>query len=295
MPACRSSFRWTALGRTMVRAIAVRPKEDLMKPHQPAGRRRALLVSVLALPLLAAASPGAPPPRFEETTQVVAVEVPVNVFDREGHPVRGLTAADFEVFDEGARQPISNFDVVDLDSLRPDQAPADAVERPGAVGTVADVDAVSSAVRRHFLLLFDVSFSNPTAVLRARLAARDFVLHSLRPTDLVAVATYSLASGPRLVLTFTPDRAQLPHAIGTLGFDKSEKVGQADIDPLRFVIAPPSSFAAGFDVALPPGALGAAGGSGNPKQDVRDASNAALLDALIAQRAAEERELRAYE
>jgi VWFA-related protein len=266
-----------------------------MKPHQPARRRRALLVGVLALPLLAAASPAAPP-RFEETTQVVAVEVPVNVVDREGHPVRGLTAADFEVFDEGARQPLTHFEVVDLEALRPDQAPLDvAAEGPGGVGTVADVDAVSSAVRRHFLLLFDVSFSNPTAVLRARLAARDFVLHSLRPTDLVAVATYSLASGPRLVLTFTPDRGQLAHAIGTLGLDKSEKVGQADADPLRFVIAPPSSFAAGFDAALPPGALGAAGGSGNPHQDARDAASAALLDALVAQRAAEERELRAYE
>lgn len=267
-----------------------------MKPHQPAGRRRALLASVLALPLLAGASPAAPQ-RFEETTQVVAVEVPVNVVDREGHAVRGLTAADFEVFDEGSRQPITHFEVVDLEALRPDQAPPDvAAERPGGVGTVADVDAVSSAVRRHFLLLFDVSFSNPTAVLRARLAARDFVLHSLRPTDLVAVATYSLASGPRLVLTFTPDRAQLAHAIGTLGLDKSEKVGQADADPLRFVITPPSGIAAGgFDVAIPPGALGAGGGSGNPKQDVRDASNAALLDTLIAQRAAEERELRSYE
>jgi VWFA-related protein len=276
--------------------LLIARKEDLMNPHQPAGSRRALLVSLLALPLLAAASPAAPP-RFEETTQVVAVEVPVNVVDREGHPVRGLTAADFEVFDEGARQPITQFEVVDLEALRPDQAPADlAAERPGGVGTVADIDAVSSAVRRHFLLLFDASFSNPVAVLRARLAARDFVLHSLRPTDLVAVATYSLASGPRLVLTFTPDRAQLAHAIGTLGLDKSEKIAQADADPLRFVITPPSAIAAGgFDVALPPGALGAGGGSGNPKQDVRDAANEALLDTLIAQRAAEERELRSYE
>ena len=267
-----------------------------MKLHQPARRRRALLASVLALPLLAAAS-AAGPPRFEETTQVVAVEVPVNVVDREGHPVRGLSAADFEVFDEGAKQPITHFEVVDLEALRPDQAPPDvAASRPGAVATVADVDAVSSAVRRHFLLLFDVSFSNPTAVLRARLAARDFVLHSLRSTDLVAVATYSLASGPRLVLTFTPDRAQLAHAIGSLGLDKSEKIAQADVDPLRFVITPPSGIVGdGFDVALPAGALGSGGGTGNPKEDVRDASNAALLDSLIAQRAAEERELRSYE
>jgi VWFA-related protein len=267
-----------------------------MKPHQPARRRRALLASALALPLLAAASSSGAPPRYEETTQVVAVEVPVNVVDREGHSVRGLTAADFEVFDEGARQAITNFEVVDLDALRPDQTPADpAFGRPGAIGTVADVEAVSSAVRRRFLLLFDVSFSNPTAVLRARLAARDFALHSLRPTDLVAVATYSLQAGPRLVLTFTPDRAQLAHAIGTLGLDKSEKVGEGGADPLRFVITPPSAFAGGADVALPPGALGAAGGSGNPKQDARDAAAAALLDSMVAQKAAEERELRAYE
>jgi VWFA-related protein len=266
-----------------------------MKPHQPARRRRALLVGVLALPLLAAASPGSPP-RFEETTQVVAVEVPVNVVDRQGHSVRGLTAADFEVFDEGTRQAITHFEVVDLEALRPDQAPADvAAEGSGGIATVGDVDAVSSAVRRHFLLLFDVSFSSPTAVLRARLAARDFVLHSLRPTDLVAVATYSLAAGPRLVLTFTPDRAQLAHAVDTLGLDKSEKIGQADADPLRFVITPPSSFAGGSDTAIPAGALGSGGGSGNPKQDTRDAATAALLDTLVAQRAAEERELRAYE
>lgn len=269
-----------------------------MKPHLPARRRVALLVGVLALPLLAAASPGSPP-RFEETTQVVAVEVPVNVVDRQGHSVRGLTAADFEVFDEGTRQAITNFEVVDLDALRPDQAPADvAAEGSGGIATIGDVDAVSSAVRRHFLLLFDVSFSNPTAVLRARLAARDFVLRSLRPTDLVAVATYSLAAGPRLVLTFTPDRAQLAHAIDTLGLDKdkSEKVGQADADPLRFVITPPSSFASGsVDTAIPPGALGAGGGSGSPKQDAHDAASAALLDTMVAQRAAEEKELRAYE
>jgi len=264
-----------------------------MMPHAPARRFRVLLASLLAVPLLAAAPP---PPRFEETTHVVAVEVPVNAVDRNGHAVRGLTAADFEVFDEGARQAITHFEVVDLEALRPDQAPPGAAAGPGMVGTVGDVDAVDAAVRRHFLLLFDISFSNPTAVLRARMAARDFVLHSLRPTDLVAVATFSLATGPRLVLTFTPDRAQLAHAIDTLGLSKSEELAQADSDPLRFVITPPSAFAAGYDVAGP--VVTPAAGATSP-QDIRaemhDAANSALLDTLIALRAAAEREQRAYE
>src|SRR6185436_16626872 len=62
------------------------------------------------------------------------------------------------------------------------------------------------------------------------------LLDSLHPADLAAVATYSLETGPKLVLTFTPDRAQLARAIDTLGL---ERVFDArDRDPLRFLIAP---------------------------------------------------------
>jgi VWFA-related protein len=261
-----------------------------MIPVEPHSRRFPLTLGLLVLPLLAAAAP-APPPhqRFEETTQVVAVEVPVNAVDRDGRPVRGLTAADFEVFDEGSRQTLTHFEVVDLDALRPEQS-ADAL-RPGAVGTVGDLEAVDAAVRRHFLLLFDISFSNPTAVLKARLAARDFVLHSLRPSDLVAVATYSLATGPRLVLTFTPDRAQLAHAIDTLGLSLNDHEVRTD-DPLRFVIVTPTNLGADSIAAVAPAPGDSAG---NPRAEARAEASGALLDSLIATRAAAERDQRAYE
>jgi VWFA-related protein len=267
-------------------------------------RRRFLLpgLGLLALPLLAATTPAGPPvqpgpanakaaPRFEESTQVVAVEVPVNAMDRNGRPVRGLTAADFEVYDEGARQAITHFEVVDLDALRQDQSPE--ALRAGAVGTVADLEAIDAAVRRHFMLLFDISFSSPTAVLRARLAARDFVLHALRPTDLVAVATYSLATGPRLVLTFTPDRAQLAHAVDTLGIEKSEEAGKVAGDPLHFIITPPSGLESETAAAAAAVAAGAGAGDG-PKAALAQAQ-AILLENLVAIRAAADRDQRAYE
>src|SRR5829696_770452 len=132
---------------------------------------------------------------FEETSQVVAVEVPVNVVDRDGKPVRGLTADNFELYDAGQRQKITGFEVVDLrtrDSVAGTAAPRESQE----------VEETPSA-RRHFLLLFDFSFSSPTATLKARLAARDFLLHGLHPSDLAAVATYSVEHGPQLVVTFT--------------------------------------------------------------------------------------------
>ena len=48
-----------------------------------------------------------------EEARVVVVEVPVNVVDKDGHPVEGLTAEDFEITDDGKRQPVTGFEVLD--------------------------------------------------------------------------------------------------------------------------------------------------------------------------------------
>lgn len=191
------------------------------------------LAALLAAPLPARAQAKAPAPvapiaddKFEDTSQVVAVEVPVNVVGRDGHPVRGLTAADFEIFDGGERQSITGFEVIDLSSHESATRRQQEATR---------VEELGSSARRNFLLLFDLSFATPTAILRARLAARDFLLDSLHPSDLAAVATYSLETGPKLVLSFTPDRAQLARAIDTLGL--RNVVDARDRDPLRLIIA----------------------------------------------------------
>jgi VWFA-related protein len=283
----------------------------------PVNRRLPVAVGLLLVPpllgllaMLAPAAPAAAAPtaaaptaaaptaaqRFEETTQVVAVEVPVNVTDRAGVPVRGLTAADFQVFDDGSRQPITHFEVVDLDALKPDQSRAPL--SPGEVATVGDVDAIDSAVRRHIMMLFELSFSTPTAIVKARLAAREFALHSLRPSDLVAVATWSLETGPRLVLTFTPDRLQLAHAIDTLGLDRSERVAQEGADPLRFILASPASLSLESASAL----AGTGRSTGNGRAPVGEQGQslgsqlqADLLDTLIHAREAEAKDQREYQ
>src|ERR1044071_9864193 len=47
--------------------------------------------------------------RFGETIEVALVNVDVLVTDRAGNHVRGLTAADFELYENGKPQPITNF------------------------------------------------------------------------------------------------------------------------------------------------------------------------------------------
>lgn len=169
-----------------------------------------------AMLALAAGLALAPPAaaQFSETTDVVVVEVPVQVVGKDGEPVRGLTAADFEVSEGRRKLPITGFEVLDLEL---------AEERP---------DALPASARRHFLMLFDLSFSEPKSIVKARQAAAD-VVDSLHPTDLVAVATYSQNNGPQLVLGFTPDRRQAKLALDTLGLPQ---LIDRTPDPLRMVM-----------------------------------------------------------
>lgn len=159
--------------------------------------------------------------QFGEVEEVVVVEVPVHVV-HDGEPVRGLTADDFEIRDERRRETITGFEVVDLAQVETGER----AESP---------PVVPLAGRRHFLFLFDLSFSNPTNVARSREAALD-VLDDLHRSDLVAVATFSMAQGPQLVLGFTGDRRQIATAIDTLGLPQ---LVEQYTDPLRFVITDP--------------------------------------------------------
>lgn len=153
---------------------------------------------------------------FQDRTSVVVVEVPVEVVDDEGRPVRGLTAENFEILDDGKPREVAYFEVLD----RGEAAPRGVAE-------------TAVAARRHFLLLFDLSFSTPSAMLRARTAASGF-LDRLHPSDLVGVATFSLLQGPRLVVNFTPDRTQARLAIETLG---APQLTDRAPDPLGLVLS----------------------------------------------------------
>ena len=172
---------------------------------------RALSILLLILvPVLTGAGPDKPKPAagadkqkpdttVREEASATLIEVPVNVVDKNGHSVENLTADDFEVYDDGKKQAVTGFEVIDertaMTMPRPEESP------------------VNPAARRHFLILFDLSFGSPRAIVNARRAARDFVVTRMKDLDLAAVATFSVESGMRLLVTFTEDRTQLAAAI----------------------------------------------------------------------------------
>ena len=176
------------------------------------------VAAVVSLVCLAAAAPllSQTPPRFGGSTSVVVVEVPVNV-TKDGKPVRGLTADNFEIVEGKTGRPITGFEVIDL----------------GAVGAEGQRQ-IPIAARRHFLFLFDLTFAQASSIVRARTAAVDLVRQGFHAADLGAVATYSATRGAELVLGFSSDRAQIEEAIRSLGLP--QLVNRAP-DPLRLIVA----------------------------------------------------------
>ncbi len=151
---------------------------------------------------------------MRETAEVTLVEVAVRVTGKDGLPIRDLKASDFTLYDDGRTQEIVGFDAIDLAEKVPPEAQA----------------PIPPAARRRFLILFDFSFARPKTVVAARRAARELILEGLEDRDLCAVATYSVETGVRFLVTFSSDRAQLVRAIDSLGLES----GRDHRDPLAF-------------------------------------------------------------
>ena len=176
----------------------------------------------LCILLLAALAPLAIPAgaqTFSEATDVVVVEVPVQVIGSDGKPVRGLTADHFEVYEGRKKQSLVGFEALDLAS------------RPAAEGKAPPPPV---AARRHFLMMFDFTFSSLTGLTKAREAALTFV-EQLHPSDVVSVASYTADKGTEVLLQFTGDRGQILAGIDRLGLHAFRREDQAP-DPLGLIV-----------------------------------------------------------
>jgi Ca-activated chloride channel family protein len=153
--------------------LAVRPKVE--QPILSVG-----WLLLLTATLSTAQSQQPPPIRVT----VNRVNVGVTVTDSTGHFIEGLRREDFQLFDNGVEQPITDFL---------------SVEEPAQL-----------------LLLIE---SGPAVYFlgQSHFRAADALLTSISPADRVAVAAYSNA--PRLILGFTPDKAAARYALQNLNFN----------------------------------------------------------------------------
>ena len=155
--------------------------------------------------------------QVKESITVSYVELPVTVVDRGGNPIKGLTPANFEIIDDGQKRAVAGIDVIDFASSE----------------SIAGTSPLNPAARRNFLLVFDLTFSNPLSIARAQKAARDFVTKTATRRDRIGVGTVDVNRGYRMLTSFTTDRTLVDDAIANPStFRGSDPLELANVSPL---------------------------------------------------------------
>jgi VWFA-related protein len=180
---------------------------------------RQLLAAVLAV--LMTGLPGYSQQAASDGTFTLKVQsniVLTNVVVRDkktGAAVKGLTAADFTILENGKPQKVASFDFQNVDE-------AVALHENATVGgksSIADMvnrnfAANPAQLKDHRLIVmfFDLSSMQPEDIDRGVEAAQDYINKKMQPADLVAVA--SMNTGLSLDQDFTADKTALLKAVG---------------------------------------------------------------------------------
>ena len=176
---------------------------------------------------------------FRSTRELVTIDVVVR--DRNGNIVRGLTAADFELREDGQPQQVETFTFQEIsdkpapiragaaDLLGGVEAKMTELAKTGGAGAAPAPQPFTSdalAGRRLIVLLFDVSSMQPEDVQRSVDSARKYVSEQMNAADLVAVAT--VATTLDVLTDFSGERERVEAALNRLS--ATEGTGTAALD-----------------------------------------------------------------
>lgn len=117
------------------------------------------------------------------------VTVRVVVVDKQGQPVRGLTASDFSVRLEGQVRPVRVLNYLELEERKVD--PIEARRESSNVGQAPKSTAGTIQSRTFVLLMDDLSFRHTSSLMRTYRDAVDRLFDRMGPTDKVALLTSS--------------------------------------------------------------------------------------------------------
>ena len=162
-------------------------------------------IILVVLPLLTAfAQTPAPSKQQDQTVQIGTIEIPLDIVvrDKKGRPVRDLTAADFEVFEDGVKQKIESFRLVAREAKKTDVTKK--IEGENTTGK--QVETTSLGVTA---LVFDRL--TPEARALAHKAALAYAQENASPQDYTGVFAIDLSL--RTVQQYTNDPQLVSKAV----------------------------------------------------------------------------------
>jgi VWFA-related protein len=166
-----------------------------------------VIAGVVALGLVVFCWPGGQANASGQAQQIhEEVTVALKLFQayvttKDGKPVTDLTAADFEVTDNGKVVPVTHFENHILGG--DDIAPGAPIEGP--------------RINRKFFFFFDFAFTDPRSARKAREAALSFMDTAIRPGDEIGVLSYSPMRGLTIHEYLTTDHARVRNIVDAFG------------------------------------------------------------------------------
>jgi VWFA-related protein len=163
------------------------------------------------------------PPRSIFRVRTDLIPVDVSVLDKDRQPVRGLTAADFTVYEDGKRRPVVAFSAVDVPGPVRDATVASWVRD-------APKDVVSNDLPdegRLVVILMDGTIPDGQPTIAAKQIAHAAV-DELGTGDLAAVVRSTVFGNNGLSQGFTSDRSRLIEAIDSPFMGTTEPPTMAD-------------------------------------------------------------------
>lgn len=146
--------------------------------------------------------------QYLERVEVTVANVDVVVTDAQGNPVRGLTKDDFEIFEDGKLQPITNFSAIDA-------ATGAAQAARDGQPTTGELPPARAPQRRMVVFFVDIADIEPSRRVKFFKGIREFCDEALRDGDLVSVLTWN--HRVRIALPPTPRRDELDAVLEVLG------------------------------------------------------------------------------
>jgi len=183
----------------------------------------------LSFVLMAGAAGYGQQPTFKANARLVVL----NVFakDKSGKDLLMLKKEDFTVLEDGKPQNIAIFELQKLDSEPSSTAVASSSGPPPAIAKAQQITTrapgeIQYRDRRLMVFFFDLSSMPPTDQVRAGKAALKFIDQQMKPSDLVALMTFSTKL--EVKQDFTDNRDQLREAIKELRIGEgSDLAGEA--------------------------------------------------------------------
>lgn len=176
-----------------------------------------------------------PTPKAADNDDIVKIsttliQIDVTVTDKNGSVVKDLKPEDFEIYENGKKQEITNFSFVSVDSATK-QTVVKSKEKNKFSVPLPPVPVKPEQIRRTIALVVDDLGLSFESVYQVRRALKKFVDEQMQPNDLVAVIR--TGSGMGALQQFTSDKRQLYAAIENVKWNAQGRAGISAFAPLE--------------------------------------------------------------